>query len=155
MHSTIVCLRTTRNANPPCSLEDFYGDGIPPFADYTDELPKSEYASVAEMLCNTFCFLKPDTKCSTKLHVDHAKAKEALRDHYSTLRDLYARMANGEKNPDGISPYWAGVLATGDDYGVHILSEHYCDMNDMQFIAWCAGAAPDTLYVLRAWDYHC
>lgn len=154
MHSTIVCLMDSKNATP-YSLDDFYCDDMPSFADYTDELPKSKYAGVAKMLCDTFCFLKPSAKDQGELRVDHTKAKEELTERYATLSALYARMANGEQHPDNISPYWAGVLATGDDYGVHILSEHYCDMNDVQFIAWCAGAAPDTLYVLRAWDYHC
>ena len=156
MHSLIISVTTNKSLRA-VGLESLYASGQPSYADYTDELDNAEVLHAADMMCDIFPFCTKDEKNALRLHIDHEAAHKALLDRYAQARDLLDRLAHGEK-PTGIG-YEASVLVSGDRYGVHVVVDNYRDLNDLEFIQYCAGESfmksPDTLYIKRAWDYHC
>jgi hypothetical protein len=156
MHSLIISVVRSKGLRA-VGIESLYAGEQPIYADYTTELDHGELMNVADAMCDIFPFCTKDEKNALRLHIDHEAAHKALLDRYAQARDLLDRLAHGEK-PTGIG-YEASVLVSGDRYGVHVVVDNYRDLNDLEFIQYCAGESfmksPDTLYIKRAWDYHC
>ena len=150
MHSLII-MATTSKSSRAVGLESLYANGLPSYADYTDDLGRGKLANVADALCDIFPFCTKDGKNATALHIDNEAAYKALLDRYAKARDLCDQLADGKI--DGLE-YEVKILTSGDTYGVHVVVDNY-DMNDFEFIRYCAEELPDTLYIKRAWDYHC
>lgn len=156
MHSLIVSVVTNQSMRAD-GLESLYASEQPSYADYTDELGHGELANAADAICDIFPFCTKGGKNALALHIDHEAAHKALLDRYAQARELLDRLARGEKLT-GMA-YEAGILTSGDRYGVHVVVDNYRDLNDLEFIQYCTGESfmksPDTLHIKRVWDYHC
>lgn len=155
MHSMIVSIASKRNTQP-LGLDSLWEYGLPSYADYADELDQNGVLDAADAVCDIFQFCAKDEKNALTMHIDHEAARKALLDRYAQARELLDRLARGEKLT-GMA-YEAGILTSGDRYGVHVVVDNYRDLNDLEFIQYCAGESfmksPDTLYIKRVWDYH-
>ena len=153
MEQIIVSL----NADPridPHDLSDFYGDGFPPYADYTRQMEDDQLAAVTKEICRAFPFCTQGSldeaalqeefpyyirgdQIQNVLYIDHAKAKAFLLERYAKASELYE----------------VGWIGSGHPYGMRFLYE-CADITDLGFIRKCAQNDADrTLFVARAWEY--
>lgn len=156
MHSTIIRFVEGGKSARKMDMEEIYEGGCPSYADYTDELPSEQYAEFARWIAQWFPFCTAlSGDLSWRIAIDHDGAKAALRARYKHASRMYAELAKSENSTDRLAAYEAKAEGAGDTYGVHFIYD-YDDMNDLEFIRFCASDdAPTVLCIAQAWDYHC
>lgn len=155
MHSYILNIERSKNAIP-ATLEDYFQDGLPEGADYTEELSDwSCNQAASRMEVDWFPFCRQGKDDPSAVDIDREAAKAELKERYAKASELFARMAKGESLPDHYTPYMAGILAAGDNYGLHFIGVN-SSMNDLEFIRYCAEDenAPSRIFIRKVWDVH-
>lgn len=155
MHSYIIEIERSKDTAPVITLEDYFWKGLPEGADYSYEMPESFCNQAASRMEKWFPFCYQGKDDLSAVDIDRAAAKAELKGRYAKAANLFARMAKGETLPDHYTPYMAGILATGDNYGLRFIGVN-SSMNDLEFIRYCAEDknAPSRIFIRKVWDVH-